>query len=315
MNVKNGSTPVPSSTSKMKVKTAGLIIIGDEILKGQVQDTNSYFLCKELYSLGVKVVRINVIGDEVADISEEVRKFSSTYDLVFTTGGIGPTHDDMTYLGVAMAFDESVALHEEMAQLFDKWLGQKGFSKDVIMRMAKLPESAKLVFDPTLPRGTSFPIVVVHNVHVFPGVPQFLEKMFPRMRAILDEEHCNNGESCSGEGNNRFHSGVIYLNKDELSITPQIDLAVEKFKDCVTFGSYPVYGNLYYSTRLTMESSSPEKVQEAKAYLNGVMPANSVIQYDDQPALSASEKVYGIIQDETHPLHTVVKMAVTVSYI
>jgi len=299
--------PTPSSTSKKKVKTAGLIIIGDEILKGQVHDTNSYYMCKELYSLGVKVARINVIGDGVDEIAQEVRRFSSTYDLVFTTGGIGPTHDDMTYLGVAKAFDESVVLHEEMAQLVDKWLGHKGFKREVIMRMAALPASATLVFDPLLPKA-SFPIIVVQNVYVFPGVPQFLEKMFPRMKTILDE-----GNTGSGEGSNRFHSRVIYLNKDELSITPEIDLAVEKYIDSVTFGSYPVVGNLYYSTRLTMESNSPEKLVEATVFVQQVMPANSIIDYDDQPAKSAATKVYEIVQNEEHPLHEVVAKSVSVS--
>lgn len=293
-------TSFPSAPAQ-KRQTAGLIIIGDEILKGQVLDTNSHFICKSLYALGVKVARISVIGDNIDEIAQEVRQFASTFDVVFTTGGIGPTHDDMTYAGVAKAFNENVTVHSEMEKLIDKWFGRKGIKREVALRMAQLPANARLIFEPDLPLA-SFPIVVVHNVYVFPGVPSFVERMFPRLKAVLGV----------GE-NNVFHTGRIYINKDELSITPQIDLAMERFKETVVFGSYPVFGNLYYSTRITMESNNANHVQEAKDFLSELMPQNSIVEYDDRPLETATAKVYEICGNPDHELHIVVKQAVTVS--
>lgn len=299
----------PSSSSP--VKTAGIIIIGDEILKGQVLDTNSHFMCKTLYSYGVKVSRISVIGDGVEEIAKEVKKFSSRFHYVLTTGGIGPTHDDMTYLGVAKAFGEPVAIHEEMWDLVDKWLSNRGYDPDVLRKMAELPQSAKLLFDSARPPLSRFPIVIVKNVYVFPGIPQYLEKMIPRLENIFRS---------SGKGNNavpstRFHFEEIYVAKDEISITPQINKAVEKFKKHVTFGSYPVIDNLYFSTRLTMESLSSDYVQQAKGYLVEILPENTVVKnYDPNPVLSASKKVYEIVDNEQHELNKVVGQAVKVGF-
>jgi len=98
-----------SSIASNHVKKAGVVIIGDEILKGQTQDTNSYFLAQNLRKLGIRLERVSVIPDDLPTIAEEVRKFSSQYDIVLTSGGIGPTHDDLTFEGVAKAFHRGVA--------------------------------------------------------------------------------------------------------------------------------------------------------------------------------------------------------------
>ncbi|CAL8096975.1 unnamed protein product [Orchesella dallaii] len=288
-----------SKEASSHVKKAGILIIGDEILKGQVMDTNSHFVCKELYSYGVKVARIAVISDSIEEISKEVRKFSSRYDYVITTGGIGPTHDDMTYAGVAKAFGEPVTLHDDMAVMVDKWLAHRGYDRDVLQRMAELPASAKLLFDANLPLA-SFPIVIVRNVYIFPGVPQFVEKMFPRLARVFRTELVT------------FHSREIHVAKDEMSITSQINKAVDKFKDTVTFGSYPVYDNLYYSTRLTMESLSADYVQKANDYLTGLMPPNTVVKFDKNAVPNASANVYAIVGDTNHELHQIVAKAVKV---
>ena len=298
----DGSTSSSSSSSKKgKGKTAGLIIIGDEILKGQVVDTNSHYLSRQLYSYGIKVSRISVIGDIVDEIAEEVRTFSNRFDFVFTTGGIGPTHDDMTYVSVAKAFGDEVAINPDMAGMINKWLGHRNYSEEIVMRMATMPVSAELMFDPkqTTPLS-SFPIVIVRNVYIFPGVPRFLQAMFPRLEHILKASGC------------KFHTGQIYVDRDELSITPQIDQAVEKFKDTVVFGSYPVVDNMYFSTRLTMESTVPGQVEAAGQFLKEVLPENSVIDYDADPLENAAEKVYAIAENPCHPLHAPVAKAVQV---
>lgn len=303
-----------TTSTSHDIKTAGIIIIGDEILKGQVVDTNSHFMCKKLYTYGVKVSRISVISDEVEEIAKEVKIFSNTFDYVLTTGGIGPTHDDMTYVGVAKAFNESVAVHEEMAFMVDKWLSKRGYAEEVLRKMAELPKSATLLFDsPHLPHLSSFPIVVVRNVYVFPGIPKFLEKMFPRMEAVFLKDASNKSDQGTYTPT-KFHHREIHVAKDEMSITPEINKAVDKFKDHVTFGSYPVVDNLYFSTRLTMESLSMERVQDAKNYLIELMPENSVVENYDQDSVStAAKKVYAISEDAKHDLHKVVGNAIKVN--
>ena len=102
-------------------KTAGIILIGNEILSGKIQDANAAYLCRELRGLGVDVRRITVIPDEVALIADEVAAFSREFDVVFTSGGVGPTHDDVTMEGVARAMGVSVVRHPALASLLERY--------------------------------------------------------------------------------------------------------------------------------------------------------------------------------------------------
>src|SRR4030042_6458305 len=101
-------------------KTAGIIIIGDEILSGKVQDGNAFFMAQELWSHGIQLCRISVISDIVDEIAEEVRKFSDRFDYVFTSGGIGPTHDDITIEGISKAFDVKLIFNDAIKKLIHK---------------------------------------------------------------------------------------------------------------------------------------------------------------------------------------------------
>lgn len=286
-----------SREQMLRMKTAGIIIIGDEVLKGQILDLNTHYLCKEFYSLGVKVAKVSIIGDGVDEIASEVRYFSDKFDFVVTTGGVGPTHDDITYEGIAKAFDEKLVKNADMSEMIEKWLGHKGYSNEIIMRMAQMPSSVQLIFDPDAIKA-SFPIVNVKNVYVFPGIPQYLRNIFPRLHNVFK--------------GNVFHNRFIYVNRDEMSITPHLDEAVDKFKETVVFGSYPVIGNLYYSTRLTLESSSGVIADEANSFLSNLLPPTSIVDFDSEPLKRAMEKVYAISEDKDHALHHPVNVAVQV---
>src|ERR671934_1067664 len=102
-------------------KTAGIILIGNEILSGKIQDANAAYLCRELRALGVDVRRISVIPDDVALIAEEVAVFSRDHDIVFTSGGVGPTHDDVTIEGVARALGVPVVRHPHLVALLERY--------------------------------------------------------------------------------------------------------------------------------------------------------------------------------------------------
>src|SRR5262245_55273324 len=150
-------------------KTAGIIIIGNEILSGKTRDDNSLYFVRELRELGVDVRKIAVVPDELELISAEVRIFSDAFDYVFTSGGVGPTHDDLTMEGIAGAFRQGIRRNPELETTLRSY-----YSEDLLegnLRMADVPEGARLVGG----KGMWFPVVAVENVFIFPGVPEILQ--------------------------------------------------------------------------------------------------------------------------------------------
>lgn len=119
----------------MKKPSAGIIIIGDEILKGQTQDTNTHFLATNLKRQGIQLKRVSVIPDEIDIIADEVKQFSTKYDFVLTSGGVGPTHDDVTFEGVAKAFDDQTFLHPEIAELITNYFKEVN---DAVLKLAQV---------------------------------------------------------------------------------------------------------------------------------------------------------------------------------
>ena len=248
--------------------TAGIIIIGDEILKGHTKDTNSYFLLKKLWSLGVKVGKVSVISDDVDEIAGEVKKFSSRFSVVITTGGIGPTHDDVTMQGIAKAFEEDVVLNEELVRLIS---GAYELSERQInsshLKMARVPSSVKLSYGKDLSgKPSNFPLISAHNVYIFPGVPQFLEKEF----GVLENLLISNSKK-------RFFLRKIYLSADETAIASILDEVDEKFKGIVHLGSYPSVCNHEFKVKLTVESDSVDGLEEAWHYLLARLPKDLIV--------------------------------------
>jgi FAD synthetase len=147
-----------------QAKTAGIIIIGDEILTGKVQDSNSFFLAKELWSRGINVCRISVIPDLTDEIAREVRFFSETYDYVFTSGGIGPTHDDITIEGISQAFGVKTVINDTLRKVLEQ---RHSVLTPAQLKMAEVPERAELLNDGDM----KFPLIKFGNVFIFPGIP------------------------------------------------------------------------------------------------------------------------------------------------
>ncbi|KAF2723932.1 Molybdopterin binding protein [Polychaeton citri CBS 116435] len=194
------SSSMAQERSRRMIHTAGCIIIGDEVLGGKTVDTNSAWFAKYCFSLGINLKRVEVIPDDEADIIETVRRMSSNYDFVITSGGIGPTHDDITYQSIARAFDLPLVLHEpayeRMKRLSKPRPGQESFSWDVDSpaRKAKL-RMVELPYDKALPDEDQVvftaddlwvPINVVNgNVHILPGIPRLFEKMLTGLKPKL----------------------------------------------------------------------------------------------------------------------------------
>src|SRR6267143_3837842 len=121
-------------------KTAGIILVGNEILSGKIADANAAYLCRELRALGVDVRRISVIPDDIPLIAQEVAAFSRAHDVVFTSGGVGPTHDDVTIEGVALAMEAKVVRHPMLVDIIQRFSG--GNLNAARLRMAEIPEGA-----------------------------------------------------------------------------------------------------------------------------------------------------------------------------
>lgn len=159
--------------------TARAIIIGDEILSGKTQDTNSHYLSKVLFEQGVRLLEIRTIPDEVELIASVVKEFSNSSDFVFTTGGIGPTHDDKTYESVAKAFGYPTRLHNDA---FKKFCSRYDYDGDSVneyrKRMSIFPDPCSVLDVPDL----WVPVVVVKNVYIYPGVPELFRYMLENTR-------------------------------------------------------------------------------------------------------------------------------------
>ena len=156
--------------------TAGVIVIGDEILSGRTQDTNSNYIAKKLLESGIKLEEIVVIQDDKKTIIENVLEYSSKYSYVFTTGGIGPTHDDITSESVAEAFNLNYEINTKAFEILEKYY-PKGEFNESRQRMAKMPYGSELILNPM----TAAPGFIIKNVYVLPGVPEIMKIMFEEL--------------------------------------------------------------------------------------------------------------------------------------
>ena len=169
-------TALGRSISCEVMPTAGILIIGNEILSGKIVDANSPYLCSELRALGVDVERIVTIPDVVETIAAYVKEMSEAFDFVFTSGGIGPTHDDITMDGVALAFGRELVLNQSMCDRIERAQGEP--ANESQKKMAMIPAGALLIDAGDL----WFPVIIVENVHIFPGIPELLRKKFESAR-------------------------------------------------------------------------------------------------------------------------------------
>jgi molybdenum cofactor synthesis domain-containing protein len=227
-------------------KTAGIIVIGNEILSGKTRDENSPYLVRELRDLGVDVRKICVVPDELRLISHEVKDFSKSYDYVFTTGGVGPTHDDLTMTGIAAAFGVRIQRNSELESNIRNFYAPELI--DGNLRMADVPEGARLLGG----QGLWFPVIAVENVYIFPGVPEILRKKFDRIKETFRDAP--------------FYLREIYLKADEGQIAATLHDVLAEFPNLL-LGSYPYFDNRDYSIKLTLESKDSAYLERAHASL------------------------------------------------
>ncbi len=239
--------------------SAGLLVIGNEILSGKVVDTNSPFLARELRALGVDLARILVIPDEIELIAAETRSMSAAYDFVFTSGGIGPTHDDLTMDGVARAFGRKIELNESICARIERAQGRA--PNESQRKMALIPEGSVLLDSGDL----WFPIVVVENVHIFPGIPELLQRKFHSIR-----------ERFRGVP---FHLSRVYVKHSESDIAASLNEVLGEFPELM-LGSYPRINETDYRVLLTLESRDADYLRKALDALLARLPADAIFKVE-----------------------------------
>jgi molybdenum cofactor synthesis domain-containing protein len=233
-------------------KTAAALVIGNEILTGKVAEQNVYVMAKELFALGVELRRIVVCADEIETIARDLRELKASHDIVVTSGGVGPTHDDVTIKAVALAFGQKVVRAVPYEHLLRDYYGER--LTEMHLRMADVPEGARLLATPEM----RWPTVAVDNVYVLPGVPQ----IFRAKMAILREEL---------KGSGTFYSRALYVGLDEPTLAPLLD-EVSAAHPQVNVGSYLYWGDdADYRTKLTVDGRSTELVELCfKALVAGI---------------------------------------------
>ncbi|KAI9315700.1 MoaB/Mog domain-containing protein [Dichotomocladium elegans] len=177
------------STQSLSPVTAACCLIGDEILNGKTRDSNSHFLAKYLFDCGIDLKRVEIVGDDYGAIAESVTRLSEQHDIVFTSGGIGPTHDDISYEAIARAYSLPLVLDPKTCEEMERTMSAR--SKDWTLtearkRMATFPYPAQILR--TSPEELWVPVVVVNgNIHILPGIPRLFERLLTLLRPRFEQ--------------------------------------------------------------------------------------------------------------------------------
>ncbi len=212
-------------------RSAAALVIGNELLTGKVAEANIPGLARMLFSLGVRLERVVVCRDDVAIIATEVGALRRAYDVVFTSGGVGPTHDDVTIPAVARALGVSIVRHDELARRIREHFGAG--TTEGHLRMADLPVGTRLLSR----AAAEWPVIVVENVFVLPGIPEIFARKLDVVREELGVD-------------TPFLSAAIFTRCDEGAIA-ELLLRIER-EHGVTVGSYPTIGG-DHSVKITFD--------------------------------------------------------------
>jgi molybdenum cofactor synthesis domain-containing protein len=208
-------------------KTAAILAIGDELLSGRTRDANMHYLAGWLGERAIQLKEARVVADDETAIVEALDALRARYDYVFTSGGIGPTHDDITYEAVARAFGRKVTEHAEAIRLIGAWYAAKGEELTASRRrMARMPEGAELVLNPV----TGAPGVRLDNVFVMAGVPSIFKAMLTAIEPLLVR------------GVMIHARAVTAMRLPESRIAEQLRTIQDALKG-VSIGSYPIDGD------------------------------------------------------------------------
>ena len=237
-------------------RTAAALVIGNELLTGKIRDTNFGHLARELFALGIALERAIFCRDEIDVIVADLNDLRRAHDWVFTSGGVGPTHDDVTIKALARAFDRPIARSPAIETLLRRFIGDR--ISDGHLRMADVPVGAELVTG----SGGHWPVLLIDNVFVLPGLPEAFERQLPILRERL-------------AGDAPFISRAVHTTRDEGSIAALLEELAAGHPE-VAIGSYPKW-NGPYRVAVTFDGRDSVKVDAAVQALHRILPPETIV--------------------------------------
>ena len=225
--------------------TSAILIIGNEILSGRTVDKNTSFIAKWLGELGISVEEVRVIPDKENIIVNSLNELRKKYQYIFTTGGIGPTHDDITSESVAKAFGRKYDYNKEAYAILEKYYANSDFNEGR-KKMARMPEGANLIYN----IQGSASAFYIDNVFVLPGIPSYVEIMLPPLKDLLVKGKKIISISCDAKVR-------------ESSIAVDLSNIQDKYPD-IDIGSYPYSQEGGFGTVLVMRSTDESKILKCK---------------------------------------------------
>ncbi len=243
----------------IKKVNAAILIIGNEILSGRTQDKNTVFISNWLnLNCGISVHEVRIIPDVEKIIIENIKTLSKKFNYVFTTGGIGPTHDDITAQSIAKAFKLKYGYHKEAYKILEVYYGKKKFN-DGRKKMAKMPKGSKLIYNPS----SAAPGFVTKNVLSLPGVPSIINSMIENCKQYLVKGL-------------KVYSKTLNLFTVESNISKKLALIQKKNKKFVDIGSYPFFRLGKIGVSIVTRSTSIKKLNKVNIELKKLVKEKNI---------------------------------------
>lgn len=226
--------------------TAAMLVIGDEILSGRTRDANMYYLAGELTNHGLDLKEVRVVSDDASEIERAVTALSGRYDHVFTSGGIGPTHDDITADCIARAFGASLDVRDDARAILAAHYQETDKELNAArLRMARIPEGATLIENPV----SAAPGFTLGNVHVMAGVPSVFQAMVASVLATVS-------------GGAPLLSQTLRVDRGEGDIADMLGRVAEQFPD-VSIGCYPFQQNGAFGANIVLRGTDGARIEDA----------------------------------------------------
>ena len=229
-------------TNKKEI-SAGIIIIGNEVLSGRTKDINTSTLAKWLNTLGIEVKEVRIVPDDEIAIIHTVNFLRERFNYIFTTGGIGPTHDDITAESISKAFELEYGFHKEAFSILEKYYKPGEFNEGR-KKMAQIPEQATLIYNPS----SGAPGFIVENVFCLPGVPSILRSMVEGLKNKI-------------VGGKKILSKTISVSTVESEIAKPLEDIQNKFKN-IEIGSYPFFRMGKIGVSIVMRSTEKNEIDD-----------------------------------------------------
>ncbi len=235
--------------------TAAMLVIGDEILSGRTRDANMHYLAGQLTEVGIDLREVRMVSDGHSEIVDAVQALSARFDHVFTSGGIGPTHDDITADAVADAMDASIDVRDDARALLQAHYDRQGLEMNAArLRMARIPDRARLIDNPV----SAAPGFTLDNVHVMAGVPNVFKAMVASILPSLT-------------GGAPLLSVTIRVSRGEGDVAAELGALADTHND-LSFGSYPFVQNGLYGTNIVVRGTDKSRLLEASDALRALFP-------------------------------------------